>query len=194
MIRLFSALCKTVLDSLTDKELFRRATDGFRHYDKSCPQCGASGKLSTHGDYSRWLVSYKDEKSFAQRILPPRFKCASCNTTHALLPDVLIPYSQYSLRFKLSVLIAYFQRDSTVTAICEQFEIAVSTLYAWKKLFLSHKELFLGVLLNRKEPAQVFLRGLFDHVCLCDRLSDFFRRHTFSFLQGPRKASRSVPP
>ena len=193
MIRLFTALCKTVLDSLTDKELFRRATDGFRHYDKSCPQCGAPRKLSIHGDYSRWLVSYKDE-TIAQRILPPRFKCASCKTTHALLPDVLIPYSPYSLRFKLSVLIAYFQRDSTVTAICERFEIAVSTLYEWKKLFLSHKELFLGVLINRKYPAQDFLCGLLDHGCPSDRLLDFFCRHNFSFLQGPRKAPRSVPP
>ena len=115
--------------------------------------------------------------------------------THALLPDILIPYSPYSLRFKLAVLTAYFERDATVAAICERFGIAVSTLYSWKKRLLEHKVLLLGMLESRKESGIIFLRNLSGAACLSDTLRSFFRRHVFSFMQGqPAKATRSPPP
>jgi transposase-like protein/ribosomal protein S27AE len=194
MIRLFEALCKSLFCSLVDAELFYDATSGFRHYGRHCPRCGARGKLSPYGDYSRWLVSLQG-KAFAQLIQPLRFKCKSCGATHALLPDILIPYSPYSLRFKLAVLIAYFERGTSVVAICERFGIAVSTLYAWKALFLEHKELMLGVLLSRKEPALAFLRGLSRSADISRILQRFFDRHAFSFMQGrPKTAPRSLPP
>ena len=129
------------------------------------------------------------------RISPLRFKCSSCGTTHALLPDVLIPYSPYSLRFKLVVLIACFERDTTIVAACDHFGIAVSTLYAWKARLLEHKELLLGVLASRKESFHAFLGGLLRSDCLSSRLYNFFHRHDFSFLQHQSMtAARSLPP
>ena len=177
MIRLFTALIKTILEYITDENLFQDTTNGFSHYDKSCPKCGAKGNLSSYGNYSRWLVFLKNKSIFSQRVRPLRFECASCGATHALLPDVIVPYSPYSLRFKLSALIAYYERDCTVVEICERFCIAVSTIYEWKKLFLSHKEL------------------VYDASCnLSERLRDFFHRNAFSFLQGAYATSRSAPP
>jgi len=185
MIRHFTAQCKLLLNSLIDEDLFYEATKEFSHYNEPCPRCGASGKLSRYGDYSRWLVFKIDESAFSRRIRPLRFKCASCDATHALLPDILVPYSPYSLRFKLSALIAYYERNTTVVAVCEQLGIAVSTIYAWKELFLSHKDLMLGLLASGKEPALAFLRRLFGaNNCLSDRLRSFFRRYAFSFMQN----------
>jgi hypothetical protein len=157
----------------------------FRHYDEKCPRCGACGKLSSYGDYSRNLVSYKDGVTIESSVSPLRFECASCGTTHALLPDILIPYSPYSLRFKFSVLIAYFEKDSTVAAVCNRFGIAVSTLYSWKERLLEHKELLLGILASREESAIAFLRSLFGAACFSDHLRSFFHRHAFSFMQCP---------
>ena len=184
MIRLFTALCKTILKDLSDKDVFQNETDVFRHYDKHCPSCGAVGKLTPYGSYSRGFVYYQDEKVIDFRINPIRFKCGSCDTTHAILPDILIPYSPYSIRFKVAVLIAYYRKTATVAAICEHFCIAISTLYAWKKRLLEHKELMLNALANNKESALTFLRGLFGCDKISDLLADFFQKHAFSFLQN----------
>jgi len=189
MIRLYTALCKSKLAQLSDESIFREATDSFRHYGEKCPCCGSVGKLSSYGGYPRNLVSYKDGVITESLVNPNRYKCASCGATHALLPDILVPYSPYSLRFKLTVLLAYFERETTVEAVCKCFCIAVSTLYAWKKCLLSHKELLLGVLASRKEPIHDFLRNIYESACLSDRLQGFFNQHAFSFLQN-----RSIAP
>ena len=195
MIRLFTALCKTMLESLTDGAIFQESTDGFKHHGEKCPSCGATGKLAEYGKYNRSLVSIHKKKVGESRVSPLRFSCASCGSTHALLPDIITPYSPYSLRFKLCALIAYFKRDTTVEGVCKQFGIAVSTIYAWKGLLLSHKELMLGVLASRKESAHAFLIGLLSSADLSARLRGFHSKHAHSFLQGRSKvAAQTRPP
>jgi ribosomal protein S27AE len=200
MIRLFTALCKALFENLCDETIFLAAAGRFSYRGERCPKCGAGGKLSPYGDYSRGLVSLIGGKIDARRVKPLRFICAPCGATHALLPDILTPYSPYSLRFKLTVLIAYFEKmereqNITVAAICERFAIAVSTLYEWKELLLEHKDLMLGLLISRKEPALAFLRGLPGSGRPSGRLRDFFRKHGFSFLQNKSaSAARSRPP
>jgi len=129
------------------------------------------------------------------RIRSLRFKCSSCGVTHALLAGNLVPYSPYSLRFMLIVLIAYVERETTVHELCGQFGIAVSTLYSWKHRLLEHKELALGVLLSLKTPAMAFLKSLFNTERISDDLSSFFSRYGFSFMQNrTTKAAQSHPP
>jgi transposase-like protein len=195
MIRVFTALCKSLLEQLTDVAIFKDATDGFCHYDESCPNCGAVGKLSPYGGYSRNLVSYEDGETVEECVNPRRFKCASCGVTHAVLPVVVVPYSPYSLRFKLAAVTAYFERNTTITAICKHFGIAVSTLYSWKELLNEHKELLLGMVESQKESAITFLQNLLETPRLSDRLRSFFRQYAFSFMQRtPATTTRSYPP
>ena len=183
MIRHFTALCKTIFDNFSDEAIFKDATGEFCHYGEKCPRCGAFGKLSPYGSYFRNLVSYKDGIIVESRVSPLRFECTSCGATHALLPDIIIPYSPYSLRFILTVLTAYFERKTTVAEVCCRFSIAVSTLYSWKERLLEHKELLLGILESLKESGITFLRSLFGVACLSDRLRSFFQRYAFSFMQ-----------
>ena len=196
MIRLFTALCKALLEiTASDEQLFNDATKTFCYHDAKCPNCGASGKLVPHGRYTRDLLSFEGGSPLDQYVEPLRFKCRSCKSSHSLLPDILVPYSRYSLRFKLNVLIAYFEREMTVKAICEYFVIAVSTLYEWKKRLLVHKDLMLGVLISLKKDALGFLRALLGSFPLSGCLRDFFRRYAFSFLQHQSaSAARSRPP
>jgi transposase-like protein len=198
MIRLFTGLCKSFLKEIIDVDIFQAATDSFRHYGQRCPNCRAFGKLFPYGGYFRFLVSLYAGMVVCHRIKILRFKCKSCNRTHALLPDTLVPHSSFSLKFKLLVLIAYFEREEkgeTVVSICHSFEIAISTIYEWKKLFLSHKELLLGVFLNQKKSELSFLRSLVESGILSDTIRKFFERHAFSFMQHkPDKATRSRAP
>jgi len=195
MIRLFTALCKSILEILTDEDIFLLANEDYRHGREACPCCGAVGQLYSYGDYSRDLTYLKAGKVTYSRINPLRFICGSCGATHAMLPDIVIPYGRYSLGIVLAALIAYFERATTVVKICENFGIAVSTIYEWKKRMLSHKELMLGLLISRKTPALAFLRGLIGSNSLSESLSRFFRKYGFSFMQNKSiLTSRSRPP
>ena len=195
MIRHILALCNNTLEHISDEAVFQNASDGFNHYSVRCPNCGASGKLSRYTHYKRWLMSYSGGKVRNSRISPIRFVCASCGETHALLTGNLVPYSSYSLSFMLTVLIAYFTRITTVQAVCDHFEIAVSTMYVWRNRLFTHKGLALGALLSLKTPALDFLKGLFQSDRISDYLSDFFTHYGFSFMQNhTSKAARSHPP
>jgi len=194
MIRLFTALCKSMLKELPDEAVFQETTIGFNWHNERCPGCGAAGKLSPYGYYSRDLVSHDGEKVIESRVQPLRFKCMSCDTTHALLPDIIVPYSPYSLRFMLTVLVAYFERSTTVLDVCTYFGIAVSTLYAWKQRLLEHKDLLLGALASLKESAYAFVDGLLASMQLSEQLKDFFCRYGFSFLQNRSTTTCSSSP
>ena len=195
MIRLFTALCKSIFESLTDESTFLKAKDGYHHGNEVCPRCGANGKLIEHGYYSRYLAYLIGERTTYSRLSPLRFECKSCGATHALLPDIVIPYGRYSLSFVLTALIAYFERNTTVENICEQFGIAISTIYEWKKRILFCKELMLGLIISQKTPALAFLRGLFGSNNLSDSLRAFFRKYGFSFMQRQSSsASQSRSP
>ena len=195
MIRLFTALCKSMFESLTDEPTFFKAKDGYRYENEACPRCGAIGKLIEHGDYSRYLAYLKDEGTTYSRLNPLRFECKSCGATHALLPDIVIPYGRYSLSFVLTALIAYYERKTTVENICMQFGIAISTIYEWKKRILSCKELMLGLIISQKTSALAFLWGLFGSNNLSDSLRAFFCKYGFSFMQRqPSSTSQSRSP
>jgi hypothetical protein len=198
MIRLFEALCKSYfkeLSELSEKQRIQKATGAFSHLVEPCPKCGAPGKLSWHSDYDRGLTSYEGGQIIDSGFLIDRFYCASCETTHALLPDIIIPYGRYSLLFVLAVLIAYFKRATAVTKICEQFGIAVSTIYDWRDRIVLQKDLMLGVLISQKQRGHSYILGLLTSGELSDALRRFFRKYGFSFMQNrSAPTARSRPP
>ena len=136
-----------------------------------------------HGHYSRYVIDLRQGKPETYRVDIRRVKCA-CGHTHALLKDMLVPYCQYSLRFILQVLKAYFRRSRTVAQICERFRIAPPTLYRFKKLFLSHRELWVGLVLSGQQDPASFLQFLEHQKIPSVFLRSFFLKTTFSFLQS----------
>ena len=65
--------------------------------------CGHSGCLTIHGYYTRSLK--KDDSGISLSIC--RVRCSHCGRTHALLPSLLVPYSQVSLQDQSSIISAY---------------------------------------------------------------------------------------
>jgi len=195
MIRLFEAICKAYFDELSEKQRIQQATDAFSHFGEPCPNCGAVGKLAEHGDYDRHLVSYEDGRITDSEVKPKLFFCSSCKTSHALLPDIIIPYGRYSLFFVLAVLAAYFERADTVVNICGRFGIAVSTIYDWRNRIALHKELMLGALISQRQRDRSYVLGLLKSNNLSGTLRLFFRKYGFSFMQRrSAPATLSRPP
>jgi ribosomal protein S27AE len=199
MIRLFEAICKSFFidsEGIDDGLLYNESSERFNHYGQRCPKCGALGVLAEHGSYDRGLTSIKHGKYADYQLKPKRFYCSSCISTHALLPDVIIPYCTYSIRFMLHALLAYLKRgDKTVEQTCEQLGIAISTLYEWKKNLINQMNLFLGYMLAKEASILTFIEGLYaSDECLSVRLSVFYHKHDFSFMQNKNITPQSIPP
>lgn len=130
MIRKYKVFYLSQLsEKFTDKELYNYSLQNMNFNHCTCPSCGNTGNLKKHASYKRYLIENKNGFPRTSSIKIIRFMCISCNTTHAYIPVFMIPFSVYSLRFVLKVLLFYFQRKFTVISICEKFDISISMLY-----------------------------------------------------------------
>lgn len=144
------------------------------------------------GNYERYVVDYDRDlhKSICTMLTVPRVQCESCSTsehkvTHAILADVLVPYSPYSLLFILTVLYYRICLGWKLADICDRFEIHVVQIYRWLKLMKRHMREWLGILKNLEQTPEVFLRELLDMTNYSEEFADrFLRRTTRSFMQN----------
>ena len=195
MIRLFTVFCKLNFNSLSDIDLFSESMKSFS-FEKipflrlKCPYCGAKAPLwSYHDSYSRYLISFTEDSNTTNTINITRILCGSCQHTHAILPEIIVPYGSYSLTFILLVLKDCFLSEMTIKKLCEKYQISISTLYGWKRLFLIHKKLWLGILENIYQNSIAFLSSIPNFNTSSDLLL-FFLQNGYSFLQGITKTAR----
>ena len=156
-----------------------------------CPKCGAIGQFKQIRSYERDLISASGNERVDTVLSVPRFLCESCGHSHALLPDILIPFGSYSLRFILTVLSSYLNRSCTITAFCDHWQIAISTLYGWIHLFTEQYNAW----------CRILDRVLWVcHHAICSIASTpafpyaFFIRFGFSFLQDRQTSPSGIPP
>ena len=187
MIRKNSLICKIIRIKKTSIQLFNEYMLSYSWEDETCPWCGSKGNCVSHGSYMRSMADLTYGKTVYGEICVLRLRCTSCGHTHAILPDVIIPYSVYGLFFILRVLAEYFLRLHTVEKLCSRFGISVSMLYRFKDLFLSHKQQWLGMLVSAETAPSTFIKSL----CFLEQYSvsfacQFVLLSARSFLQSHR--------
>ena len=119
-----------------------------------CNNCHRRGECIRHGYYERGYLLSAEDVLAGTRIRILRVRCKHCGKTHAVLPEEIIPYLQYTVTFIGSVLNRYYTRmhydgyirKESVEKICLDMEIEVPQLYRWKKRFEAQKDRYLGVL------------------------------------------------
>jgi hypothetical protein len=166
--------------NLADSDLFQSCA----LIKTRCPKCGADGCLSPHASYTRHMVSFGRLGLTDELVKIFRDLCPSCSSTHARIPDNLIPHSPYTLLFVIHALKAYLNRTCTVAELCGQLQISVSTLYRWKALFREHANLLLAAF---KQMAELET-GHIETVCGIEALPETFSgKFGFSFLQSRKR-------
>ncbi|WP_270556834.1 DUF6431 domain-containing protein [Dorea amylophila] len=178
MIRILNLFCKLKNIKLSDQEWFDRAIAKLNLLEQVCPYCDSKGQMIFHDSYPRYMITLKANHIETEILRIPRVKCDSCGHTHAVLPEMLIPYSSYSIRFVLTVLKDYFLHAHTVEKICEMYQIAHSTFYAFRDLFFSHKKLILGALNDAQKKTSDFIEETDGQL-----LFQFWKSFRLSFLQ-----------
>ena len=185
-----------------------------------CQRCGrliwSNGKTAS---YKRFITWPRNGKPVTDEIHIPTYLCEECgksedgsgcengNYHHAILPDNLIPFTQFTLLFVLTVLHDYFNHTRTVKQICLNWDISSTTLYAWRNRFRSHYDAWAGTFdsirhLEEDSESTAMPSGtpplaaaLSQILNLLKRLvPGFFGRFLFSFMQACTKTHlRELP-
>ena len=183
MLRKITPFGKLFFDEITAIDLYNTFFAGFRIETEACPCCKATGNCVVHGYYMRNLVDYCNNRISVKLIRVLRLVCKTCGHTHAVLPDIIVPYAQYTIRFMCRVVSERLTSASAIDAVCKKFDISYKTLYRFLDIYKEHKALWLGVLKsNEISPAQFFpIMRTYEH--FSDFMSAFSRQFVFSFMQ-----------
>lgn len=156
----------------------------FQPEKETCPICGSTGNCHIHDYYGRSIIDFRDGHPERDELCIMRVFCDSCEHAHAILPDIIIPYSSYSLLFVLRLLGEYFTGTHSVEQLCEKFSITTNQLYKWLALWKTHKHEWLGMLADAEVTNTSFFEKLTSSDCYSAFSMEFIRRLRISFLQS----------
>lgn len=160
---------------------------------ETCPVCGSTGNCHIHDYYGRTITDFQNGKKLKESLCIMRVFCDSCEHAHAVLPDIIIPYSGYSLFFILFILGEYFAGLHTIEQLCERFDVSEKQFHKWLKLWQSHKEQWLGMLDSSETGNAAFFRLLILRDSYSAFSMDFIRLTAHSFLQSHRNPVLTNP-
>lgn len=193
MIRKNLLLCKIIRIKTSSKSLFDSYMALFRPELETCPICGSTGNCHIHDYYGRSIIDFRSGRREKSDLCILRVFCESCNHAHAILPDIIIPYSSYSLFFVLRILGEYFAGFYTTEQLCERYGISRNQLFKWIALFKSHKQEWLGLLSDAETSGLSFLKNLAAADSYSSFSMEFIRRSSRSFLQSHRNPILASP-
>ena len=117
-----------------------------------CPWCHAKNKLIKYGNYERNISFLVDDSIENYRVSVQRVICNSCNHTHALLPNFIVPYKIMAL-FSISQIV---QRATTSSAfkLADVIKLSVQMIYTYIAIALAFFDDF-KILNNSNEYSDV---------------------------------------
>lgn len=186
MIRKNLLLCKLIRIKTSSKSLFDSYMAQFQPELETCPICGSTGNCHIHAYYGRSIIDFRTGRKHKEQLCIMRVFCDSCAHAHAILPDVIVPYSSYSLFFILFILGEYFARLHTAEQLCERFDVSLKQFYKWLSLWRSHRKQWLGLLDASETDNAAFYRQLIRLDSYSVFSMDFIRLTAHSFLQSHR--------
>ena len=184
MIRKNALLCKLIRIKTSSKFIFDSCMNNYQPQTEICPICKSQGNCRIHAYYNRSVIDFRYGQKVKSSLCVKRLICDSCGHTHAVLPDVLIPYSSYSLMFILRILGEFFSAITSIEALCEKFSITSMQFYKWLQLWRQHKQSWLGILSDMETSDRVFLKSLVLTKSYSDFGTAFCRQFRCSFLQA----------
>lgn len=108
------------------KEKILNKYDFFQY---KCPNCGSTHSFSRHATYQRNISFLLENKILNEKLEILRLKCTSCKTTHAILPNDIVPYCIYSYSFIMNILLKHFVDKESVLSISSKYDISFQLIY-----------------------------------------------------------------
>jgi hypothetical protein len=149
-----------------------------------CPNSCQNEKMCKDGGYERKLVNYEQGKVVTYSIQIACVKCSECRHSHALLPADVVPYTSFNIRFMICVVRDYLvHKFQTVEALCQNYDISISTFYRLLHRYMEDNEKMIALLENLWESIKA---SETQEVCVSlymQYLGKFYRKYGYSFLQ-----------
>ena len=186
MIREKALFCKLFYIKKSSKELFQSYMDKYRPELDTCPYCGARGRCRIHGYYKRRIGEFRDGTVIWEKVSVMRVRCTGCGHTHAILPDIIIPYARHGILFILRALASHFIHRLPIEKACEKYSVSRNLFFRWLSLWRRHKNLWLGMLHSRETGDGDFMKQLTEETDYSDFSAAFTCKFAFSFLQSHR--------
>ena len=147
----------------------------------NCPKCRAKGDFTKHAYYDRNIIVYQDGVIKEDKLRILRLRCQSCKTTHALLPDAIIPYHIYTANVILEALKDKYNLRK-IKDICKKYAISFQLLYAWIRRFIQHRPLCEFIFNKGQLPKLKIINGILGYPLIVF-LETFFKEHSIYFMQ-----------
>ena len=93
MIRKNLINCKLIFANTSGKFYHSSCMTSFCPEDEVCPYCKRKGDCSVHAYYDHCLIDFLNNCVVTSNLKILRVIC-SCDATHSILPDPIIPYRQ----------------------------------------------------------------------------------------------------
>lgn len=167
------------------KNLYESFLSTIQLHQHKCPFCNASCSFVWNGHYLRHCITIINSDILDTPFDVHRVKCKECKHTHALLPDILIPYQTYSYPIIICILSEYYLTSITIEQLCEKYMISHQNFYRWKQTY--NKQKILGALVaqiqsNKDESLWRYISKLEN---ISNFLKCFFIEHQVVFLHNP---------
>lgn len=78
-----------------------------------CPKCNSYGTFKIHGYYKRYVTKLEDNTVEEIHLKICRVKCSCCNSTHAVLPSNVVPFSTYTIEIILEMIKSLIIKEDT---------------------------------------------------------------------------------
>lgn len=132
-----------------------------------CPKCGSVGLFHNHATYDRYLFNNSEEIITIQRI-----RCEVCESTHALLPDIIVPYRYFSSPFILKLFDLYLKESLSISKISSALNISFQAVESLINCYTKFHE-------ERMKIINHNLSRILDR----DFMIDYFHMFFFFFMQ-----------
>lgn len=159
-----------------------------------CPICKAKNNFAFHGSYIRNISFIREGKIFDFKVCVTRVICNSCGSTHALLPDFIVPYKIFSRDSILFVVSSSI--SSSVIKTAESLKLSWQLVYSFLATFFFFFY-YVDSLNKDKKIFKTFNRTYFaiNSITLCDEKFNllFFNHYYWIFLMTKFQNNSSPP-
>ena len=119
------------------KGYMENISNNYIDFDYICPKCGAQHAWHRHGFYERHVLYLENDTLQEHSLKVLRLQCISCNATHAILPNDIIPYSIYGLTAFLQITSKVFINKQTLSQTARKYNISYELISFFIKRLLS---------------------------------------------------------
>ena len=187
MVRLFVATCRCyqLMKHVDVNVVYQLMCNQIDYERVKCPNGCKEKGFHRDGTYKRKLICYEKDRVVMHEVSIACVECTGCGQTHAALPAIVLPHSQFSVPFVIRMLYSYIVGCyASVEKMCQAYDVAISTFYRLLHRFMHDWKNMSKIIQNCSDKMEEVLRKLnrCTIIELDELLEKFYKVYHFEFM------------